>query len=63
MVFTELINSTEIFDIEIFGVVWILIEIFVNFVRVKNETSERIEKLNNIARKYATNIFWMDLLC
>lgn len=63
MVFTELINSTEIFDIEIFGVVWILIEIFVNFVRVKNETSERIEKLNNIARKYAKNIFWMDLLC
>jgi hypothetical protein len=63
VVFTELINSTEIFDIEIFGVVWILIEILVNFVRVKNETSERIEKLNNIAKKYAQNIFWMDLLC
>ena len=63
-VFEDALKSPEITGLQIWGALWLLIEIGVNFVRVSyGKGYHKMEKLREIAEEYFRGKFGVDFIC
>ena len=63
-VFSEAMKSREVTGVQVWGAVWLLLEIVVNFVRVSyGKGYHKLEKLKEIAEEYLKSKFGIDMIC
>ena len=63
LVFPSLRGSPGLEQLRIYGIIWVLIEILINFIRVNHADGENIRKLKEIGVLYLKRKFWVDLGC
>ena len=63
-VFEKALESKEITGLQIWALIWLLIEIIVNMLRVSyGKGYNKLEKVKDIAEEYLKSKFSLDLLC